>query len=327
MNKIAKGLIYSGLALGVIFTSAGCSVKSDPDQILLHYKDGPTDQKKFSSCVAPGSSGGVIGNDKIITLPVNLRTWNIQKDGSGDTKDPIQSGSKPLDGGSGPQINVFATAEFVLNTDCSEKADSPVVKFWETIGRNYQADTPNGWLKMLKNTVVPSENAAFASVTREFIADDLVYDTNGTDYKPANAEDDVWTQVEKKVSTVFTSELKSRTGGYDNFFCNPSFRRTDPVKTCGTIAINIVDVDYTNPAIQDARDKVRTTAETAKAALIEAQNKVDVANKTAQAAKLNKDYVELQVLETQLKIAQACASSANCTMVVPNGTGVNVTTK
>ena len=309
--------------LGIVAVTAlsGCSTRAEPDEIILYYKAGVGDNREFVECIAPSTAGKYPIDDVTYSLPTNLRTWNIIEDGSGDTTDPLKSGTLPVEGGSGSEVLIYATAEFVINTNCDGGKNSPIVNFWETVGRRYDAHTPEGWLRLVKNTVVPAEKAAFRSVTREYNADDLIYNTDG-----------VWTEVNEKVAKLFVSELSAKTGGRSDFFCNPAFNR-DTVD-CPPISISIIGISDANAANQAARDNVRAVAEKAKADLIEAESKVAVARATAEATRLNKDYIELQKLEYQLKLeqertkqAEKCAASPNCTLVVGGNGNVITSSK
>lgn len=319
-HRIATTLTALALAAAGL---AGCSTRPPADEIWLYYKDGSMDTKEFQECVEPNGKGPWEANNKVFALPTSLRTWNIRPQG-GDTDQWIKSSSKPgKDGQPGPEVGVYATAEFYLNTNCDDDADSPVVKFWENTGRRYGVSaeggkfSDKGWRTMLLNTLVPAEEKAIREVTKNYTADELDANANG-----------VWKQMEQQLGKTFLDELKAKTGG--DYFCGPGYDRTK--KDCPPIRISITDINFADSGIAEARAKVFKAEQEAKAALIAAQSQVDVANKLSSAGR-DPGYVRLKELETQLAIAekqlqavQACSSNPNCTVVV-GGPDVTVTTK
>lgn len=316
--------VIAGLAaLAVAVSLAACSTRPPADEVYLYYMDGPTDSKDFKECVEPNGKGPWSANNNVYALPTSLRTWNIRPAG-GDTDQPVKSSSKPgQDGQPGPEVLVYATAEFYLNTHCgtgdkagTDKA-SPLVQFWEKTGRRYKVSDGSGnfdegaWRTMLLNTLVPAEEKAIREVTRNYTADQL----------DANA-DGVWKQMEEALGTTFLAELKAKTGG--DYFCGPGYDRGKP--DCPPLRISITDVNFADQGIAEARARVFKAEQDAKAALIAAQSQVDVANKLSQAGK-DAGYVRLKELEAQLQAAQACAQNPNCTLILGTGAGVNVNTK
>lgn len=321
--RIPRRITAPIAAVGLLLGLAACSTRPPADEVYLFYMDGSVDTKEFKQCVEPNGKGPWRANNKTFALPTSLRTWNIRPKG-GDTDQPIKSSSKPgKDGQPGPEVMVFATAEFYLNTNCGigdnagTDKNSPVVQFWEKTGRRYKVSegdatfSEEGWRTMLLNTLVPAEEKAIREVTRNYSADAL----------DANA-DGVWKQMEEALGTTFLAELKAKTGG--DYFCGPGYDRAKP--DCPPIRISITDVNFADAGIAEARAKVFKAEQDAKAALIAAQSQVDVANKLSQAGR-DAGYVRLKELESQLAAAQACAQNPNCTLIIGGPAGVNVTPK
>jgi hypothetical protein len=323
-RPIRRG-IAAACALAALAALTACSTRPPADEVYLFYKDGSVDTKEFQECVEPNGKGPWQANNKVFTLPTSLRTWNIRPSG-GDTDQWIRSSSKPGPNGQpGPEVGVFATAEFYLNTNCDDPdgdgpltaKDSPVVQFWEKTGRRYKVSDGDGtfsdeqWRTMLLNTLVPAEEKAIREVTRNYTADELDANANG-----------VWKKMEDALGTTFLTELKAKTGG--DYFCGPTYDRAK--KDCPPIRISITDINFADPGIAEARAKVFKAEQDAKAALIAAQSQVDVANKLSQAGK-DAGYVRLKELESQLAAAQACAANPNCTLIIGGPAGVNITPK
>jgi len=301
-----KTIPLAVLAAALILT--GCSEIAPPDKIGLYYMEGQSDGYKFGHCVDPGTSDDWLANNSIVWLPDNLRTWNIAASG-GDTNVPITVASKPEPNQpSGVQVNVWSQTNLKLNTTCHD-GNSVVVKFWETIGRRYQADTDDGWKTMLLNTVVPALEKAKRTVVRNYSADSLVAGT-------------VLAEVQNEVSAQFGTELKRLTGG--DFFCGPTFQRGSD--TCPSVEVLIKDVDYADPGIQEARNNKQKAIEAAAAQVAEAEGKVRAAAAQEQLYR-NAAWMELEKAKLQLEAIKACAANPNCTVILGAGGNVLVGTK
>lgn len=300
-------LIVGGLA--ILAAGTACSEIAPPDQIGLYYLEGNSDGYKFDHCIDPGKSDDALWNNSVVLLPNNLRTWNIAPKG-GDSTDPIVVASKPeANQPSGVQVNVWTQTNFYLNTVCDGGATSPIVQFWEKVGRRYGADTTEGWTAMLESTVVTALTTATRNIIRTYSADELVAGTN-------------LTEVQEKIAAAFQVELKRLVGG--DFFCGPTFNRV--TKTCPPVEVIVKDVDYNDPGIQQARNAKQKAIEQAQALVAEAQGKLDAANTEKQLYN-NPAWVQLELAKLKLQQVQACASNPNCTVVVGSDGGVIVNSK
>lgn len=309
-----KFLSLAAIAVAGTIMLSGCATRAAPDEIILYYKAGVGDNREFVECIEPSQSGKYPIDDEVFSLPTNNRTWNVIPKG-GDSNTPFVASAKPTDSTPGIEVKIYASIEFVLNTNCDEGKNSPIVQFWEKVGHRYDAHTPDGWLDMMKNTFVSVETEAFNTEVKRFSADELRYDLDNTKEKLRNL-----------VVARMKIELEKKIGAKD-IFCGTSFDRT--TTKCPDFHLTITDVFPANPDIQKSMDAVHAASEAAKAALIEAQSKVDVARKTAEATALNKDYIRLQELETQLEIAkeqtrmaEKCAANQNCTVIVGGNANV-----
>lgn len=316
----------------VAFSTSACSTRAPADEIILYYKAGIGDNKTFQECIYPGKAGSYPIDDEIYSLPTSQRTWNIRPN-DGDTSTPISSGSKPSsDGQPGPEVAVYATADFFINTDCSAGKDSPVVKFWENSGRRYgiakddEGFQEKNWRKLLMNTFVPAEERAIREQTMKYLADDLDANLNGA-----------WGKIGIALESSFMTELNSKLGG--QFFCGSGYNggkktswteqsvnedgivETKKVEgTCPPIKIAISNINFADSGIAEARNKVYKAKSEAEAQLIAARAEVDKAAMLSKAAR-DSAYLELKKIEAQLQAAEACASNPNCTIVI-GGDGV-----
>jgi hypothetical protein len=310
--------IIGALALG---TMSACATTAEPDKVGLWYSKGPSDGDHFDHCITPGSVAGVAVNDYMVWVPDNVRTWNITSEPGGDSSVPLKVTAKPEDGQqSGLEVLVWVQTNLKLNTDCGSNdkdPNSPLVNWWENLGRRYNADTEEGWLRMIQNTVVPALEKA-KNVMRNYTADQLVLGT-------------VWAEAEPQFADIFSSELMRLSGG--DYFCGPDFSRTDPDGNlwpngapCSSVAVSIKDVDYADPGIQAARNEKQKATEEAAAALIRANGEAAAkaaeaeGNKAAAAALRelynNPAWVALQLAQLQVDTANACREAANCQIIM-----------
>lgn len=349
---------------------AGCSTYAPADSIILYYTAGAGEAKQFSQCIEPGRSGDFPVDDEIFQIPTSLRTWNIRTEG-GDTDKPIKSGTLPIkvpttadpNGPAidqpGPEVAVYATADFYINTDCKDGANSPIVKFWENTGRRYgiSSDGENGFnpesfKDMLLDTLVPAEEKAIREETRKYTGDDLDANIGG-----------VWAKMERNLFPSFVAELRNKLGG--DYFCGIGYNRGQEVSwkewqvekdgqgkpktdaqgepvmvevdkkgTCPPVRITITDVNFADPAIQQARTNVFTARQNAESARINAESQRTQAKILEEVAKapgyleLQKLDVERQRIDSQKAATEACRHSPSCTVIVDqSGNGVTMGVK
>lgn len=305
MKKIL--LAVAGIAL--LLGGTACSYENPgADEVGLYYEEGSLDGQNFLECVDPGESvqtGDLFEeSDAIYPVPASLRTWNIAPQ-AGDSNVPITVAAAPEAGQpSGVQVNLWIQFAFTINSSCQGEATSPAVQWWEKVGRRYYvADSTENktewWGKMLQNTIVPAAEAVSRTKARAFSGDALVSGQANVD-------------LQKAIAADLPGELRRLTGG--NYFCSPIFNRSNPDQ-CGEVQVLLKDVDYTNPAIQAARDEKQKAVELAAAKVAEAQGKVDAAAKEAELYK-NPNWVALELAKIELQKVQAqseaCQKAATC---------------
>lgn len=339
MKTNHRSRALAALLVGVLGAAslAGCSTYAPSDHIVLYYAGGTMENQQFQECIQPGTSGSYPVDDSTFALPTSLRVWNAVENGTGDTKDPVKVMSKQVDGQPGQTMDVFSASSFYLNTDCKDGANSPIVQFWQKTGKRFHvaddgAETfsESGWKKMLENTLVIAQQAAFGKASPYFTSDELDSGANG-----------VWVKMEHIIATEFRNLLREQVGG--DYFCGPGFsagkevswstwkvdgvdaqgipqvKEVEEKGTCPPVKITITGIDYNNKNIQAARAAVFEADQKAKAALIAAKSQADVAAILDAAAK-NSAYVELRK-------AELCAASPNCVMITGGNGGVTVPIK
>lgn len=297
---------------------AGCTSVTEPDRVGLYYFVGDLEGNKFDHCTTPSETDDMTFNDEIIYLPIDLRGWEISKNPGADSDQLTTVSTKPeLNQPSGVQVTVASKTSFMLNTYCDENGGK-ARKFWETIGRRYDAQgkedgqVTGGWNEMLRRIMVPALAKATQDVIRTYGADALVGNIDG-----------IRATAQTAIGAAFAAELKAATG--EDFFCGPTFDRNKDI--CPQIAFSIIDVDYADAGIQDARNQKAKQIELAAAALEKAKGEAaallaEAKGKRAAAdeiAKLyaNPSWVRLQdtILKTQALI-KACEAAKECKLIV-----------
>lgn len=302
MNKLQRGILIGIGGLLAIPAMAGCSVTPQPDEITLHYHGGPIEGNSFDRVIEPSTVAGDWNvADTNVTLPVSLRTWNITTDDSADQREPIVVPTSD-----GVLVNVWSQTNFVLNTnhkDIEGFRGGTVRKFWETLGRRYQADNDEGWRRMMLVTVVPALDKAITDTIRSYEADPLVYNTEG-----------IHAEAQQAIGRRFLENLKRLSGG--DFFCGPTFVRGSG--ECPAPELILKGVDFNNPGIQAARDERRKEQELAAAKLEQAEGLL-AAQRQLNEALRDPNYARYLEAQMNLEAAKACAASPNCTFISGSG--------
>lgn len=316
------------LAVATVATLGACATRAPSDYIVLYYKAGAGDNKKFEECIEPGTDGKYPIDDEIFYLPTSLRTWAVLPEG-GDSNQFFTVASAPdaKTKQPGPQMGVWVTVDFYLNTNCAKGKDSPIVQFWEKTGRRPWKDgkgiatagedgfNEDAWRAMLQAILVPVELGVLNEEARKYQADDL-----------DSGKDGLWTKMEQAIGPAFNASLKTKVGG--DYFCGSSYNRS--VDTCPAITVDIVEINFADSGIQTARNNVFKAKQDREAELTRAQTELDKANLLAKANR-NPQYLEFAKLEAdleraklELQAAQACAANPNCTVIVGVGGSVGV---
>lgn len=327
-SKLFRALAVAAAGIVAAAGLTACSTTAEPDNLILQYTGGSLEGSKFSECIEPSQKGPGVVNDTNYYLPTSERSWAIREDGTGDTKEPIEGGTKQdAKGNQGPKVRVSATIRFYLNTNCDAKKDSPVVKWWESVGRRKGADVDpeqspeeqqkdEGWKQMLYATVVPKMEAAVRNSTPQFTADEVDNNLNG---------------AYDKLAKAISVELAKEYGKPGAWFCGVTYNRStrvDDPNACPPLDVVVTDGNYSDPAVAKARSDVFAAEQRARAREIEVASQVAAAQALKAAGN---EGIEIQRLQNQLAIAQeqtkqaqACAASANCTTVVGGASGVIV---
>ena len=321
------GLVaLAGCAVGL----SACTATAEPDNMILQYTGGSMEGSKFKDCVDPGTVGDGSVNDTDIFLMTSERTWNIAKEG-GDSNTAIEVATKPVsEAQPGAKVKVWLKADFFLNTSCRNSdgkisADSPVVKWWETIGRRYGADVDGnepsdvqskdkGWQETIKNSLVPSEVRAIQDSARLYTADVLDSGANGS-----------WAAMEEEIEKRLSTDLNTN----GSFYCGPGYNRSDP-KNCPPIRVTVTDIDYADSNVAARRASVTAAELEAQEKVVRAQAQVAEAKILATVAR-DPNYMRIKELEnalaianTQLEAAKVCSANPNCTVVIGTDANVNV---
>lgn len=309
LNKVGAAVLVLTLGTGL----TACTSVTAPDQVGLYYLEGSSDGYTFDHCTIPSKTDEFEWNNSIIYLPTGRQSWLIDDTDSADDKNLIVVSAAPQEGQpSGIQVKVSSQTGFVLNTFCGKDNDGGVVKsFWETIGRSNQADTPDGWRRMLGKTLIPSLQTMIRDVIRGYSADALVANRDGIQAKAS-----------EEIAARLAVEVNRMAGG--QFFCGPTDDRGNA--DCSPIEFRVVQVEYLDKGIQDARNNKQVATEQAAADLAKAQGAAaalvaEAKGKADAARELAKLYATPGWVDLQKQIIQAtalidaCKAARECVLV------------
>ena len=105
------------------------------------------------------------------------------------------------------QVNLSMRPKFPLNANCGtddKDGNSPIVQFWEKIGRRYAADAPEGWNPMLNDALV----TALETTSRSVVV--------GPADKLMSSPSD---EVQARIAALFQTKIKRVLGSES--FCFP----------------------------------------------------------------------------------------------------------
>lgn len=133
--------VLAFVALLLVSAARPTTISTGPDQVALHYKDGPFSSRKFADCIAPSTRVWDGPGDKHFAYPSSQTNFVFGEDGDGSaitfvTKDGIE-------------MTVDGVANLLLNTDCKA-----LQAFHDLIGNRYRAymvdgERSDGWRQML----------------------------------------------------------------------------------------------------------------------------------------------------------------------------------
>lgn len=139
---VVIGVVLGLLVVLMLFSAVRpTTVSTGPDQVALHYKDGPFSSRRFADCIAPSTRVWDGPGDKHFAYPSSQTNFVFGEEGDGA---PITFVTKD-----GIEMTVDGVANLLLNTDCKA-----LQAFHDLIGNRYAAymeggERSEGWRRML----------------------------------------------------------------------------------------------------------------------------------------------------------------------------------
>lgn len=304
------------LTLGLILIlGTGCSRQAPVDEIGLYYSGGPIEGRKFQKVINPGSGSTVMGiADDVFWLPYGQRNYIVSKDVNEGDKKKADFIRVPARGGvlMDFEISVF----FKLNTatdDIKDFKGGTLRKFWENIGKKYNANEEAGWDLMLNDNLRKVIETSMRQLVFTYTVDELYANQEGD----ASGKVDAIQKIQDEIAARLKDNINVALGG--TYFCGPTFDRNKP-GDCPPFQFIINSAEPVDGAIRDSFSAQRVAANGVITAQNQAQAQKAQAEGTAAAqnalkGNLSPEYLELQRIEA----LKSCASNPACTLIIGGG--------
>ncbi|TDQ44269.1 SPFH domain-containing protein [Actinorugispora endophytica] len=221
----------------VLMATAGCSVSTNPDEIGLEYDAGVFSDTTFDSCVSSGNRQYYGPGDQAFVYPGGQRTYTFSPE------EGVEAGTATVVSRDDLELTVEGVVTFSLNPTCETFQE-----WHERIGLKYDADTDEGWVRMLRTYIGAPLNRALDDASKSHDWRDL--------YTSAEAK----AEWEIEVGELLSGYIAEQGGG--DFFCSPNFTGAED-QECGTPQLTIqqpVPPDDVRAALIKAQQAVEETA-------------------------------------------------------------------
>lgn len=321
MKKFRSGAVV-GIA-AVMLLGTGCAQQAPVDEIGLYYSGGPIEGRKFQKVINPGSGSTILGiADNVFWLPAGQRNYIVSKDvGDGDKQQQADFIRVPARGG--VLMDFEISVYFKLNThtddlkgDDKYKKGGTLRKFWESIGKKYDADTDGGWDTMLNDNFRKVIETSMRQLVFNFTVEELYANSTGE----VSGKGDAIQRIQDEIAARLKDNINVALGG--SYFCGPTFETGKPDCPGFQFIINSAEpadaqVRESFAAQRVAANQVITAENNARAK--EAEARGTAAAQNALKGNLSAEYLELQRIEA----LKECARSNGCTVINGNvGGGV-----
>lgn len=202
-RRIGRIALVSAVVVVALFAlplARPTTVSTGPDQVALHYKDGPLSSRKFADCIEPSRRVWDGPGDKHFAYPSSQTNFVFGENGDGAaitfvTKDGIE-------------MTVTGVANFLLNTDCDA-----LHAFHDLIGNRYHAfmedgERTSGWRQMLSVYIARPLDTAIDRAGQKY------------DYTSLYTDPNVKAQWEADVVAGLPDLVNRQTDGEVSFFEN-----------------------------------------------------------------------------------------------------------
>ncbi len=175
MNRTLKRIIAATGATTLLAVGTACSVRPEPDMVVVHFKGGSTQAKTFEGCIEPGTKETKGWSEGYFAYP----TRQVSYDAS--TDDGAERGRFSVVSKDGVDLLIPVSVTFTLDTACEDK-DSALPQFHQRLGAKYNAyweegdkssDVPEGWIDMLNFVIGKPLDAALDRIALDYNWRDL----------------------------------------------------------------------------------------------------------------------------------------------------------
>ena len=244
MNKKTLAVVAAMVALG----TAGCTVATDSDGVIVHKGGGIVEAAKPKGCLMPAQLEIEKPGDSYYLYPGNQRTYEFSSSEGADGP-PITVISKD-----GQELSISGTLSFNLNTDCDV-----LQRFHDVVGNRENAyfdstsETPAGWNIMLEKYMRPSIDSTLDRVAKQYNWKEL--------YADVSIKDKMNLEINQNVSAL----VNQRFEGKEDFFINFSALILQPQADAELVA-SVKKVEASKANAEATKTKAEADAAAALAA-------------------------------------------------------------
>ena len=314
------GLVAASLVM--VTLSGGCSQQAPVDEVGLYYSGGMIEGRKFQRVINPGSGSTILGwADEVKWLPAGQRNYIVSKqadEGDRRTSDFIRVPSK-----GGVLMDFEVSVYFKLNTavdDIEGYKGGTLRKFWESIGKKYNADSEDGWDEMLNDNFRKIIETSMRQKVFNFTVDELYANLEGE----ASGKEDAINKIQNEIAAALKDNINTTLGGA--YFCGPTFDREKP-RECPGFQFIINSAQPADESVVNSFEAQRVAANQIITAENQARAKEAEARGTAAAqnalrGNLSPEYLRLREIEAQME----CARNGKICLFGDNsgGAGINL---
>lgn len=257
-----KAAVIGGVAVLAVSVSSCTMASTPPDQTYLHYSGGSLSSQKFKDCIPPSKRETDGPGDKHYGYPTRQVSYDASTDAG------AERGRFSVVTKDGVEMLIPVSVTMNLITSCEEGADSPIVRFHETLGLKYHAywdkgqasdESPGGWVNMLNFVVGKPLDATLDRIALKY------------DWREMRTSPEVKNEIDQTINNEIAELVERQADGefFEDF--SALTQKPDPVDEALLDAIANEQTAVTEARAQKAKAEADLLTARAERELAEAQ--------------------------------------------------------